>query len=82
MKEDIKNILEFLGCKCIELEKYNKSMISFIVKLFSDGYYMEKRFLRGDLRSEIEELKVSCCRIILMIGKRVWFFYFCVRIFV
>uniref|UniRef100_A0A8C6N0J4 Protein TOPAZ1 n=1 Tax=Mus spicilegus TaxID=10103 RepID=A0A8C6N0J4_MUSSI len=80
LKEDIKNTSESFGCKRIEPEKYNKSMISSTVKSPSDGHHMEKRSPRGDLRSETEESKVSCCRTIPMTGKRVWPFYSCARI--
>ncbi|XP_031200430.1 protein TOPAZ1 isoform X2 [Mastomys coucha] len=80
LKEDIKNASESLGCKSMEPEEYFKSMISSTVKSPSDSHHMGKRSPRGDLRSETEESKVSCRRIIPMTGKRVWPFYSCARI--
>ncbi|XP_052045216.1 protein TOPAZ1 [Apodemus sylvaticus] len=80
LKEDIKNASESLGCKSMEPEEYFKSMISTTVKSPSDSYHMGKRSPRGDLRSENEESKVSCRRIIPMTGKRVWPLYSCARI--
>ncbi|GAB1294850.1 Protein TOPAZ1 [Apodemus speciosus] len=80
LKEDIKNASESLGSKSMEPEEYFKSMISSTVKSPSDSHHMGKRSPRGDLRSETEESKVSCRRIIPMTGKRVWPLYSCARI--
>ncbi|XP_028623253.1 protein TOPAZ1 [Grammomys surdaster] len=80
LKDDIKNASESLGCKSMEPEEYFKSMISSTVQSPSDSHHVGKRSPRGDLRSETEESKISCRRVIPMTGKRVWPFYSCARI--
>uniref|UniRef100_A0A8L2QH74 Protein TOPAZ1 n=1 Tax=Rattus norvegicus TaxID=10116 RepID=A0A8L2QH74_RAT len=80
LKEDTKNASETLGCRRLQPEEYFKSMTSSTVKSPSDSHPMGKRSPRGDLKTDTEESKVSCRRIIPMTGKRVWPLYSCARI--
>uniref|UniRef100_A0A8C5NZW4 Protein TOPAZ1 n=1 Tax=Jaculus jaculus TaxID=51337 RepID=A0A8C5NZW4_JACJA len=80
LKEETKNALESLEYRSMEPEEYFKSMISSTVKSFSDNHHVEKKSSREDLRSEAEESKVSCRRVIPMTGKRTWPCYSCARI--
>ncbi|XP_050996235.1 protein TOPAZ1 [Acomys russatus] len=80
LKEDIKNASESLGCKSIEPEEYLDSTISSSIKSPSKSHHMGKRSPWRESRSETEESKVSCRRIIPMTGKRIWPFYSCARI--
>uniref|UniRef100_A0A2K5YY39 Protein TOPAZ1 n=1 Tax=Mandrillus leucophaeus TaxID=9568 RepID=A0A2K5YY39_MANLE len=77
LKEETENASEPLGYENMALKEDFKSK-SFIGK--SPEYHIERRSSREDLRSDSEELKLSCQRTIPMTGKRTWPYYSCARI--
>ncbi|XP_023087598.1 protein TOPAZ1 [Piliocolobus tephrosceles] len=77
LKEETENASEPLGYENMALKEDFKSK-SFVGK--SPEYHIERRSSREDLRSDSEELKLSCQRTIPMTGKRTWPYYSCARI--